>query len=134
MNSVRDICNKYNIDYQFIKFLFVGAINTLFSYSVYSLFLFLGMHYAFAAIASTVLGVLFNFKTTGTIVFKNKDNTLIFKFIGVYCITCSLNILLLRFFDAFNFNMYAAGAILVLPIAMVSYILMKKLVFFGKSA
>lgn len=129
MNYIKAVCEKYNFDYRFVKFLFVGSLNTAFAYFVYSSFLFMGLHYAMAAIGSTVLGVLFNFKTTGSIVFKNKDNSLIFRFIGVYCVTCSLNVLLLRVFSHFDFNMYFAGALLILPIAMVSYLLMKKLVF-----
>lgn len=133
MNILQNICVKYNFDYKFVKFLFVGALNTVFAYTVYSLFLFLGFHYAVAAVCSTVLGVLFNFKTTGTIVFKNSDNSLIFKFIGVYCITCSVNVVFLKILNHFGFNMYLAGAVLVLPIALLSYILMKKLVFIQKS-
>lgn len=133
MNYIKDVCEKYNFDYKFVKFLFVGALNTAFAYLIYSLLLFFNFHYALAAIASTVLGVLFNFKTTGTIVFKNSDNSLIFKFIGVYCITCSINVLCLKVFAFFDFNMYLAGALLILPIAIISYILMKKAVFIEKS-
>ena len=130
---VRKFCERFNLDYRFIKFLFVGALNTLFSYCVYSLLLFIGGHYAIAVIVSTVLGVLFNFKTTGVIVFKNNDNALIFKFVGVYSVTCSLNIIFLKIFDMFGFNLYFAGAILILPMALISFILMKKLVFVRKS-
>lgn len=86
-----------------------------------------------AVIVSTVLGVLFNFKTTGVIVFKNNDNALIFKFVGVYSVTCSLNIIFLKIFDMFGFNLYFAGAILILPMALLSFVLMKKLVFVRKS-
>ena len=130
---VRKFCERFNLDYRFIKFLFVGALNTLFSYCVYSLLLFIGGHYAIAVIVSTVLGVLFNFKTTGVIVFKNNDNALIFKFVGVYSVTCSLNIIFLKIFDMLGFNLYFAGAILILPMALISFILMKKLVFVRKS-
>ncbi len=133
MNMVRKFCERFNLDYRFIKFLFVGALNTLFSYCVYSLLLFIGGHYAIAVIVSTVLGVLFNFKTTGVIVFKNNDNALIFKFVGVYSVTCSLNIIFLKIFDMLGFNLYFAGAILILPMALISFILMKKLVFVRKS-
>ena len=130
---VRKFCERFNLDYRFIKFLLVGALNTLFSYCVYSLLLFIGGHYAIAVIVSTVLGVLFNFKTTGVIVFKNNDNALIFKFVGVYSVTCSLNIIFLKIFDMLGFNLYFAGAILILPMALISFILMKKLVFVRKS-
>lgn len=128
-NYLKIVCDKYNFDYKFSKFLFVGALNTAFAYTIYSAFLFLGAHYALAAVGSTILGVLFNFKTTGSIVFKNSDNSLLLRFICVYCVTCSLNVAFLRIFSHFKFDMYLAGAILVLPIAIVSYFLMKRFVF-----
>ena len=66
--------SKYSTAHKFIKFLFVGGVNTVFGYSIFALFLFLGMHYAVATLFATILGILFNFKTTGVIVFNNKDN------------------------------------------------------------
>lgn len=114
---------------QFIKFLFVGGINTIFGYSVFAALIFIGLHYSFAVILATILGVLFNFKTTGKIVFNNSRNALLIKFIGVYGITCVLNILFLRVFEQIKFNMYYAGAVLVLPMAVLSFTLNKKFVF-----
>ena len=72
------------VDILFIKFLAVGVLNTLFGYGIFALLLFIGLHYAVASILATICGVLFNFKTTGTLVFNNNDNRLIFKFISVY--------------------------------------------------
>jgi hypothetical protein len=40
----------------------------------------------------TTIGVLFNFKTTGSFVFFNKRNRLIFQFIMVYIIVYFANI------------------------------------------
>jgi putative flippase GtrA len=120
---------NYNMDIKFIKFLFVGGINTLFGYSMFALFLFLGLHYTIAALCSTILGIMFNFKTTGVLVFKNHDNGLLLKFLGVYTITYLLNVSFLKIFNYFHFNLYIGALILVLPIAIVSFILMKKFVF-----
>jgi len=113
----------------FIKFLFVGGLNTVFGYSAFALFIFWGLYYPFAVIISTILGVLFNFKTTGKLVFNNSKNNLLFKFIGVYGIICFLNIMFLRVFEIFKVNMYFAGAVLVLPMAILSFGLNKKFVF-----
>lgn len=120
------------IDKKFLKFLAVGLLNTLFGYSCYAALLFFGVHFSIAALFSTILGVLFNFKTIGMLVFNNSNNYLIFKFIGVYCVIYFINIFFLNIFNNFRFNMFIAGAIMILPMALLSFILNKYLVFKGK--
>ena len=112
-----------------ILFFLVGGINTLFGYSLYALLLYLQFHYAVASLMSNIVGVLFNFKTTGVIVFKNNNNELLLKFISVYIVTYLLNVGFLKIFSVFNSNMYFAGAILILPMALIAYTLQKKFVF-----
>jgi len=116
---------------KFIRFLIVGGINTAFGYGIFALLIFLKFHYAVATLLATILGVLFNFKTTGRLVFESKDNRLIFKFIGVYAIIYAINTVSLGVFDFLKVNMYLAGAVLVLPMAMVAFVLNKSLVFKG---
>jgi putative flippase GtrA len=113
----------------FLRFLVVGGINTVFGYSVFALFILLGLHYVLAALLGQICGILFNFKTTGTLVFKNRDNRLIFRFFGVYLITYFLTIGLLKLFDMAGVTPLVAGAIIVLPMGLVSFLLMRKLVF-----
>ena len=119
----------YMANKQFIRFLIIGVLNTVFGYSIYALFIFTGLHYTLAALLSTMVGVLFNFKTFGAFVFKDKRNVLIFKFIGVYSFLYLVNIAFLKIFNMLQMNMYLAGAILLPPLAMLSFILNKKLVF-----
>ena len=111
----------------------MGGINTLFGYLVFSLFIILHIHYAIASLAATIFGVLFNFFTTGKFVFNNNDPKLLIKFLGVYGITYLINLLLLKIFDIYSVNMLIAGAILILPSAILSYFLNKSLVFCEKS-
>lgn len=129
---IKKQCEKYHIDWKFIKFLFVGGLNTAFGYGVFALLLFLKLHYSLALLLSTVVGILFNFKTTGIIVFKNHDNSLLFRFFAAYAIVYVLNVWGLKLFDLIHFNMYWAGFILLFPMAVVSFILMKKFVFVSK--
>ena len=130
INSIKQFCLKNNFDWQFIKFLFVGGINTLFAYSVYALFLFIGLHYSISVLLSNILGVLFNFKTTGSIVFKNNENNRLLKFVLVYIFMYFLTVLELKIFSMFGLeNMYINYAILVLPNAFVTFSLMKRFVF-----
>lgn len=116
------------IDEKFFKFLFVGALNTLFAYSIYALFVTFGLKANLALFLQYILGVLWNFKTTGSIVFKNNDNKLLFKFILSYIFTFFVNSLCLNFLVQF-LNAYIAQAILVLPVAVLSFLIFKFFVF-----
>ena len=120
-----------HINNRFVRFLIVGGINTAFGYGVFALLIFLKFHYAIAVLLGTILGVLFNFQTTGRLVFDSKGNRLIFKFIGVYVIIYVINTLALGVFNFFKVNMYLAGAVMLLPMAMVAFVLNKNLVFKG---
>lgn len=114
---------------KFMRFLFVGALNTLFGYALFSLLIFSGLHYAMAVFFSTVGGTLFNFKTTGKIVFRADKNSLLFKFLGVYGVVYLLNVAALKAMAHFGVSMYLAGILLALPMALVSYALNSRLVF-----
>lgn len=119
---------------QFIVYLLVGVLNTAFGYGVYALFIFLGLHYTAATFLSTVIGILFNFKTIGGIVFKSKDNRLIFRFFGVYAICYLINIACLKAMTLMGMsNMYLAGLILLLPVALLAFYLNKRFVFRGST-
>jgi len=126
---IKTVSSYLHIDYQFLLFLIVGGINTIFGYSVFALFIFVGLHYALAALVSSIVGVLFNFKTTGILVFKNHDNQLISKFISVYVVIYLINIIALKQLNSYCANMYYAGALLILPLAFCSFFLNKKYVF-----
>ncbi len=130
ISALKTLCEKFNISWRFIKFLFVGVLNTLFGYAVFALFNFLGLHYTLSTLLATVLGILFNFKTTGCIVFKNGNNKLLFRFVLVYSFTYIFTIAALYGFRTLNMNNMYINYALLLPVnAMLSYILMKKFVF-----
>ena len=113
---------------QFLRFIAVGYLNTLFSYSMYALFIFLELHYSLAALLSTILGVLFNFQTTGYFVFKNKKQNLLFKFILIYVFIYLIYLTGLSLLKNIT-NSYLAG-IIMLPIIVISgFILQKHFVF-----
>lgn len=114
---------------QFFIFILVGILNTFFGYCCYAFFIFLGLSYPLALAYSTILGVLFNFKTTGKLVFKNSNNRLIFKFVSVYLCTYFFNMTLIGFLTRLSFDLYLAGFIAVFPSAILGFILNKTLVF-----
>ena len=114
---------------RFIKFLLVGILNTIFGYSIFAFFIFLKFHYTVATLFATVLGIVFNFKTIGNLVFKNNEKALIFRFTGVYIVIYLINITLLRVLKFFALNIYIAGAVLLLPLALLSFVMNQKYVF-----
>ncbi len=113
----------------FLRFLLVGGLNASFGYGVFALFILLGIHYAIAAFLGTVLGILFNFKTTGTLVFRSHDNTLIAKFFAVYGVTYVIGVLLLKAFKALGVHVLVTAAMTLLPMAALSFLLMRRFVF-----
>jgi putative flippase GtrA len=118
---------------RFVRFLLVGGVNTLFGYIVFSVLILLQIHYAIASLFSTLLGILFNFFTTGRIVFQNRNPKLLFRFFAVYGIIYLIGLLFLKIFNTYHMNMLIAGAILVFPIAILSFFLNKTFVFREKT-
>lgn len=116
-------------DKRFLRFLVVGGANTAFGYGVFALLILIGTHYAFAALISTICGVLFNFQTIGRFVFENHDSALLLRFVGVYAIGYVIGVLLLRLSKALGVDVLLAAALLAFPMALLSYSLNRLLVF-----
>lgn len=129
----RDGWRKRLWSHQFVRFMLVGAGNTVFGYSLYLLGLLIGLPYQVAVAASTVLGALFNFFTTGRIVFANDKWHRIFGFLLVYGIVLAANIGLLAPLVAFGMNKALAQAALMPGIVILSFILNKYLIFGRRS-
>lgn len=114
---------------ELVRYILVGILNTFFSYLWYAIFITLGLRYPLALLFSTVLGVLFNFKTFGKLVFKNSNNQLIFKFIGVYTFLYFFNITLIGFLKQISTDLYITGFISIIFSAGLGFVLNKRLVF-----
>ncbi len=112
-----------------IRFFLVSGLNTAFGYGIFALLVSLGLHYSLAIFISTVLGILFNFKTIGVLVFKNHNNLLIFKFFLVYGITYLVNTGSIALLKQMGVNVYAGGAVLLIPVGLMTYFLNKTFVF-----
>lgn len=117
------------LKHKLIRFFFVSGLNTAFGYGLFALFLYLGLKYPIALLISTIAGILFNFKTIGALVFKNRDNRLIFRFFAVYGITYLCNWGGIALLKILAINAYGAGAILIIPIGLMAFVLHKKFVF-----
>jgi putative flippase GtrA len=114
---------------QIMNFILVGIINTIVGYSLYVFFIYLGFHYSIAVLFATILGVFFNFKTIGKLVFRESNNTSIVKFFGVYIVIFITNVTLIKVFVSFGYNDYVSGLFAIFPCAMISFVLNKFYVF-----
>lgn len=128
MCLVSNFLNKL-LQNKLIRFFMVSGLNTVFGYGLFALLIFIGVAYPFALLISTIAGILFNFKTIGVVVFKNHNNILIFKFFAVYGITYLCNLGGLALFISFEINIYWGGAILLIPIGLLAFMLNKTFVF-----
>ena len=81
------------LDKKLIRFFLVAGLNTLFGWCVFSLLrLLVTDNRNIAALIGQIIGILFNFKTYGSIVFRNGKYYLLPRFIGVYVIMYFANI------------------------------------------
>jgi len=112
-----------------IRFVLVGVLNTTFSYAIYALLLYVGLGYQLANFFALVMGILFSFKTQGTLVFNNTAHGLFFRFAICWLLIYLCNIGLIRQLLTFGLDAYTAGALTIPPIIVISYLLQKHFVF-----
>ena len=116
---------------QFIKFLIVGGLNTLVGYAIFSGFILAGTGSAVAVIATTVIGALFNFASTGWIVFRSSETTLLPRFMIVYAGQSVVNIAMLRALEIAGVTPIIAQALLLPLLTILSFVAMRQFVFNG---
>ena len=119
-----------------IKFLVIGTVNTLFGYFCYAGLLFIGLHYSLAALFGTLLGIAFNYLSTSRYVFNASSASLKqgIRFVLVYCLHYFINISCLWLLERCGLNPYLSGLILIIPMAIVAYLLLNYLVYTEKPA
>lgn len=117
------------ISKRFTRFILIGIINTAFGYSLYALLLFIGLRFDLAILIATILGVLFNFKTTGIFVFNNTRNNLVLRYFGAYSIVYLVNVLLVWLMLKSNISSYLAQAFAMPVLALLSYATQRDFVF-----
>ena len=117
----------------FVRFLVVGAGNTVFGYSLYLVGLLLGGSYTIALAIATILGAVFNFFTTGRVVFRSNALNKIYWFIGVYATIFAVNLALLTWLVGRGVDKAYAQALLLPVVVILSYLLNKHIIFWRKS-
>jgi len=114
---------------RFVIFLMVGGLNTAVGYSLFAAFILLGAGATVALAAATVLGVLFNFKSIGHLVFGNGDSRLLPRFVGVYTVQFLANLIALRGLENAGLSPLLAQLVILPPLSLGNFLLMRRLVF-----
>lgn len=126
---------------QFIRFILTAILNTLFGLFINYLFLYIFEHllkvphaYVVSNFLATIVSILFNFKTYGILVFKNKDNKLLFRFLLVTSFTYLLNIGGIALLEHLgSHNNYLNLTLMAIPVGLLNYVLNKHFVYTNKS-
>ena len=104
-----------------------SAANTLFGYGFLPPWLW--RRKRLALLVANILGVLFNFHTFGKLVFRSHDWRRIVRFSLVYAGIYAANLGTLELLNRAGLESRIAQATLVIPVALASWVLNKKLVF-----
>lgn len=129
MSIARRLVPAYGEAGQLVLFVLVGALNTAVGYAVFAAFVLIGSGMTWAAIGSTILGALFNFRSTGQIVFGSRRADRLPRFLLLYAFLCGLDIGLLRLAAAFGVAPLAAQVTILPLLALASFLTMRRFVF-----
>jgi putative flippase GtrA len=114
---------------RFSRFIAVGILNTAFGYAVFALLVVLGMNASVALFCAMTLGVLFNFLTTGRLVFNNRDALLLGRFVLSYGVCYLVNISLLQIARGIGVGPIPAQGLCLILIVPLSFVLQSMFVF-----
>jgi putative flippase GtrA len=115
-----------------IRFLFVGALNTIFGYAVYAFFIYLRMHYFLAQLLSSILAIAHSYLWNKYFTFRSPGISAseIMRFVSVYAVSYLMNMgILYVSIEYFKWNAYFAGFICLFVTAVVSYVGHKSISF-----
>ena len=113
---------------RFVRFLVVGILNTVVGYGLFAIFQLVTGNSVFAAVTSTVLGAMFNYRSIGTLVFADNGGSLN-RFLGVYAAQCCINIGLLWLAAHAGIGPLLAEIFILPLLAVGSFVAMRSLVF-----
>lgn len=114
---------------QFIKFLVVGAVNTVFGYGVFALLILTGVAPMPALVLTYVVGILFNFVTMGRYVFQEARRSAFLRFVAAYGAIYLINVGLYKLLEAAAATPLVAQALCLPLVAVFSFFLFKFHVF-----
>ena len=117
------------ISASYFKFVVVGGINTAFNYSLYAFLIFVGLGHIISATCAFVIGIIFNYNTHGKYVFHTRNSRSFHLYIISWIILYGVNISALDLLIRNGVDSYIAGALLVPPMAVLAFVVLRYIVF-----
>jgi putative flippase GtrA len=117
---------------RFVRFVVVGGLNTLFGFVVYSILALSDLSTLMVLIVSNLIGIAFNFVTTGGLVFREMSLTKIPLFLICYGVIFVIYLELIQWLSPIFGGRIVAMAIIVLPMAILTYFIQSWFVFGDK--
>ena len=114
-----------------VAFLVVGGINMLVGYGLFAAFVLFGLGVTLSLVFATILGVLFNFQSTGRLVFRSGNPRLLPRFLAVYVVQFGGNLALLHALGAAGLSPLLSQLIVLPALAIASFLAMRRFVFAG---
>jgi putative flippase GtrA len=113
----------------FMRFLLVGGLNTAVGYGIFAALTLTGFGPESSLLVATVIGVIFNFFTTGRLVFSDRHAKRFSRYVLVYLCVYLLNVGALRMLLLVGVGSLI-GQLLVLPLnVVVTFLAMRTFVF-----
>ncbi|MFN3211273.1 MAG: GtrA family protein [Roseovarius sp.] len=112
----------------------MGLLNTGFGYGIFYGLLLLRLPPEVALLLAMVAGVLFNYLTTSRLVFQARGRRAILPFVASYVFVYALNAVVLRLMILAGISAALAQAFLVLPFALLTFLILRSWVFPGDLA
>src|SRR5262245_28911734 len=105
-----------------LRFLATGALNVAFGYACYAVFVLAGAPLWLAVAGTTVLALLFNFMSYGSLVFASTSHRLLPRFLVFYAGLGSMNFVLLGLLAYVGLGPLVAQAVLLPVLAIAGYL------------
>jgi putative flippase GtrA len=113
------------------RFVLAGLANTAFGFVVYTAAILAAVPVWGALLAVVLAGVMFNFATIGGYAFRQLSWRKLPAFVLCYALLYLLNLVLIEFLSRRGIGVILAQALVTLPLAALSYVMMRFLVFTG---
>jgi len=117
------------VSWVFIKFILVGTFNTIVNYGVYAFLIYSGLWHVTSATISFAFGVFFNYQTHGRFVFGNRSSRSFRRYAVSWVVLYIVNVCALDLLVRSGVDSYLAGALLVPPMVVLAFVVMRIVVF-----
>jgi putative flippase GtrA len=118
---------------ELVRFYQAAAINAVFGFGTYALFVALGMNMYVAQVVAHVLGATFNYFTYSRYAFRSSESQKM-RYVVVYAINYVISLGLLALTAVFIKSPYGAALISLVLTSVINYVVLRRFVFFKSAA